>query len=104
MKLEFFGGPKAGGWSAHGEWVEGDTPLAPCPFCGERVELRCENTHTAYYQVECDSCGADGPLNHEGDRLHRKMSRKTVGIIHKLSFDKAIADWNERHAAKGGAA
>jgi hypothetical protein len=102
VKLEFFGGPKAGGWSAHGEWIDGDIPLAPCPFCGERINLVCENTHTPYYRVECHSCGADGPLNHEGDGWHRKMSRAQVTELHGASFDKAIADWNTRYKPQEG--
>lgn len=95
MKLELFGGPQHGGWSAHGEHEGGiDPEIAPCPFCRETSGLVCENTHTPYYRVRCNSCGAAGPTNDIGDAWSRRMSKRAVEGLHRESFAIAIKDWN----------
>ena len=95
MKLEIFGGPKYGGWSGHGEHEPGiDPEITRCPFCREASDLTCNNTHTPYYRVECNSCGADGPRNCIGAAWTRRMGKRDVERLHRESFERAIADWN----------
>lgn len=95
MKLEMYGGPGHGGWSAHGEYECGvDPEIAKCPFCREASDLTCDNTHTPYYRVGCNSCGADGPRNHIGAAWSRRMGKRAVEQLHRESFARAIADWN----------
>ena len=97
MNLDVFGGPKHGGWSAHGEYEPGvDPALRACPFCGSK-ELTVSNTHTPYYEVTCDRCGAEGPSDYRhGATWSRKSSKERTREIHWLAFDAAIRAWNFR--------
>lgn len=97
MKLEIYGGPKHGGWSAHGEHERGvDSSLKSCPFCGS-IRVTVENTHTPYYTAECLNCSAEGPRAYgAGDEWGRKTSRAQTREIHEQAFRDAIAAWNER--------
>jgi hypothetical protein len=96
MKLEIYGGPKHGGWSGHGEYEPGIDPrLDACPFC-DSDEVDVSNTHTPYYNAECQQCGAEGPRNSVGDAWTHSMSKSNVTTLHRQSFARAINDWNMR--------
>lgn len=103
MKLEIYGGPKEGGWSGHGEYQCGiDPPLEPCPFCGAgnvEGELECDNTHTPFYSVRCEECGAEGPSTRAaGLRWRKSSTKKETEAIHRRAFSDAIKAWNKRSA------
>lgn len=51
---------------------------APCPFCGDRNSKALEIHGRSF--VECRTCGAQGPINDQGDR------------------QSAVVDWNRRAA------
>lgn len=64
--------------------------LAPCPFCGEGVNLYvdafdCEDREGTPTRVSCESCGCHGPWEYERD-----------------GSQKCVAAWNRR--AKPGPA
>ena len=48
-------------------------PKRPCPFCGE-VAQRVKKTAGNRFQVECENCGARGPIY--GDALSAKKGWK----------------------------
>ena len=96
MDLELYGGPKHGGWSAHGEHQQGlDTPLRPCPFCGSE-DLELSNTHTPYYAARCNECGTEGPTPRMGDAWNRRMGRAATERLHREAFQAAVRAWNKR--------
>jgi len=97
MKLRIIGNSSVG-FSAHGEWDgNGDLALDSCPFCGSN-NLTVENTHTPFYNVTCEDCGADGPdgvpnPDYDGKRIRSKV---LCGYLHQDAFANAIALWNDR--------
>lgn len=40
-----------------------DKRLGPCPFCGSETGLIVALTYTYTYWIQCDECGAEGPLS-----------------------------------------
>ena len=70
-----------------------------CPFCGS-ADLELHNTHTAYYCVECNECGAQVSGKPFGTRL---PSNKLTMANHRRAKASALAAWNRRaptHADK----
>lgn len=53
--------------------------IKPCPFCGEECLHWKYEDQKDIYNIECDSCGSEGPTNHE-----------------KVTLDEAISKWNRR--------
>jgi Lar family restriction alleviation protein len=101
LKLEIYGGPKHGGWSGHGEYEPSDGYITSCPFCGSDY-VTCANTHTPYYQVECEDCGACGPVRSSqqiGDKWTRRTNRRETERLHRESFRAAIDAWNDLETA-----
>jgi hypothetical protein len=101
MKLRISGGTVSHPmFFAHGEYEAGvDARLSPCPFCGEQDDLSCENTHTPYYEVKCEQCGAVGPGGQiEPEAYDGAAFRcvETLKRVHRSSFDAAICAWNGR--------
>lgn len=99
MKLEMFGGPKSGGWSGHMEYEHGvDPKLAACPFCGgSHEDLEVSNSHTPAANVECTSCGAQGPMSSNCSLWKRSMSKRAATELFRGAFYEAIKLWNERY-------
>lgn len=100
MNLEIYGTSKSH-FSAHGELVqEADTiekRLLPCPFCGSDV-ITVSNTHTPYYDAECQDCGAQGPPGRpttKGGDGHIR-TKKLCQTLHREAFEDAIFAWNAR--------
>jgi hypothetical protein len=97
MKLKISGNVSVG-FSAHGEYEFGTDPaLMPCPFCDEKDDLTVENTHTPFYDVQCETCGAVGPdgkpKEYDGKRIRNKV---LCDYLHRDAFANAIALWNDR--------
>lgn len=96
MNLKIYGGPKDGGWRAHGEYEPGvDLPLGPCRFCGGDLSLDLSNSHTLCYNVTCEDCYAQGPHCGDSDLITRRTSKKEVERLHRAAFDEALEAWNE---------
>ena len=99
MKIDIYGGPQYGGWSAHGEWEEGDIPLLPCPFCGSTDDT-VSNTHTPFYTASCGTCDAEGPRDYrDGEFWTPRVSKDGTERIHRKAFSAAIFAWNRRWSA-----
>lgn len=66
--------------------VKQESKLKDCPFCGGDAFI--ENTHTPYYWVECNSCGA---------QVSSKYKPKNEEISeHEKSIRGAVKAWNQR--------
>lgn len=71
-----------------------------CPFCG-KIDAMCSNTHTPYYQVECQSCGATGPTSNVGEAWKLSWTKAQTEAIHKRAYRQAIEFWNMRAGSSG---
>lgn len=72
--------------------------LDACPFCGSS-ELALLNTHTPYYWIECEGCGAEahGEIpDGGGGKIH---TREECIELHRLAMASAVAKWNARPLA-----
>ena len=101
--FEVWGDPEKG-FSMHGEFhPNGDPlfenrpkPLKPCPFCGEDDTLEVSNSHTPFYSVTCESCGAskDG----EVEDINDPTDILEVNMRHTMAVQWAVQEWNRRPA------
>jgi Lar family restriction alleviation protein len=95
MKTELIGNAKVG-FSIHGEST--DEKLEPCPFCGSR-EVVVSNTHTNYYNGECQDCGAQGACVGNGAVPTKRdgfSTKQLAQVNHEASFALAVQHWNKR--------
>ena len=82
-------------------------PLVPCPFCGSE-DLELSNTHTPYFSVECQECGAEvhGECIGKHSATHFSYSTEPRGqleanyyglpINYAKAARSAVAAWNRR--------
>lgn len=103
MKLEVYG-DQAHGWKAHGEWENTDSYLHPCPFCGGKDRaLILDNSHTPYYSVTCDECGAEGPAGAPAKTPGKIRTKKKCIELHREAFQLALELWNDCERGERGA-
>lgn len=63
--------------------------VKPCPFCGG-TDVEMANTHTAYYWIECATCGAE----HSG-----AASGGSSVSAHRAAARRTLEAWNTRATA-----
>jgi hypothetical protein len=97
MRIDIWGPGWTGGKIEYEPGI--DTPLRRCPFC-KRNDVAVTNTHTPHYNVECNACGAHGPVGSRCDELKKRSSKAVAKRLHCEAFHDAIRFWNGTTATK----
>lgn len=81
-------------YKCHGESDETDN-IPACPFC-ESEDVENSNTHTPYYSVRCEDCGAEGPTSvlHEDEEVE-DSDPDLVLAQHQKAAAHAIHLWSQ---------